>query len=77
MFYNSGIFIQTLNELLGFNDQYQTITNFATKGMGNPYRPTVNIQLPDSLDWRKNGSVTSVKTQGKCNAGYAFSAVSI
>ncbi|CAI8023144.1 Silicatein [Geodia barretti] len=31
--------------------------------------------LPESVDWRTNNAVTSIKDQGYCGASYAFSAV--
>ena len=71
------LMFQTLQEFIGVEEDRDVSTTHLN-GAGKLLHTRSYIPLSDAVDWRKNGSVTSVKTQGRhCHSGYSFSAVSI
>lgn len=37
--------------------------------------PSANVNIPEKMDWRDQGAVTTVKFQGDCMGCYAFASV--
>lgn len=43
--------------------------------MLSTFMPTANVNLPESIDWRENGTVTEVRDQGTCGSCYIMAAI--
>lgn len=59
-----------------FSDKFLGYSTAETRPNIEYIDPKVD-PVPESIDWKEKGAVLSVKEQGECAAGWAFSVVSI
>ncbi|XP_055298664.1 procathepsin L-like [Sitodiplosis mosellana] len=61
-----------LNKYIG-----DVITYDKRSVIGNVVEKLDAVSLPPFVDWRQNGTVTEVQTQGACQSSYAFSTTAV